>query len=142
MAHKIALSYNNNAIKSFKIAKNLMEIRLNLAVYEPASMGALEFVEKFFPEIRKEHPQLNFRIVESPKTDPWLWGRFEHSRHKKWKLAFMTGNQVLAAVEQMTSGGRFQKKVTDKIPRGMTLLDTEQKHRNPFEVYSKYGSDD
>ncbi|VDK52842.1 unnamed protein product [Gongylonema pulchrum] len=70
---------------------------------------------------------------------------YEHCRHRKRRCAWKTKHQVLSYVEEMSVGGSFiegrKQGVSTKLPRGLTLWNTETMGHDIFKVYSKWKAD-
>ncbi|XP_030382910.1 NADH dehydrogenase [ubiquinone] 1 alpha subcomplex subunit 2 [Scaptodrosophila lebanonensis] len=54
----------------------LKELRIILDPASEASKGAREFVQKFYPNLKKDNPNLPILIRECSGVQPRLWARY------------------------------------------------------------------
>ncbi|XP_023170510.1 NADH dehydrogenase [ubiquinone] 1 alpha subcomplex subunit 2 isoform X2 [Drosophila hydei] len=61
----------------------LKEVRIILDPTCKASKGARKYVERFYPSLKKNNPNLAILVRECAGVQPKLWARFDNSHFRK-----------------------------------------------------------
>ncbi|VDD87007.1 unnamed protein product [Enterobius vermicularis] len=127
------------------------------------SEGVQKFVEKYLPTIRANNPNIEYRLYRTHIIcDPFVVGEYVFNRTRKRRCSWLTSNQVLAMVEEMSVGGNFypgykalialrfisslirmakKLQVNARLPRGIEIWNSETIGHDVFKVYSKWKGD-
>ncbi|CAD6999354.1 NADH dehydrogenase [ubiquinone] 1 alpha subcomplex subunit 2 [Ceratitis capitata] len=79
-----------------KVSPKLKELRIHLCQKGETSKGAREFVEKFYPNLKKENPDLPILIRECSGIQPRLWARYALGKESSVPLT----NQSAAEIQK------------------------------------------
>ncbi|CAF0865008.1 unnamed protein product [Adineta ricciae] len=89
--------------KVFRFAPAVKELRLHLCQKSSTSEGARKFIEQFYVNLKQQNPTTPILIRECSNINPTLWTRYEYGIEKQIPLTGMNAEQVLNAVESLTS---------------------------------------
>lgn len=89
--------------RALRFAPAVKELRLHLCQKSPTSDGARKFVEQFYVNLKQQNPSTPILIRECSNINPTLWTRYEYGIEKQIPLTGMSAEQVLNAVENLTS---------------------------------------
>ncbi|CAF1015522.1 unnamed protein product [Adineta steineri] len=89
--------------KALRFASAVKELRLHLCQKSSTSEGVRQFIDKFYVNIKKQNPTTPILIRECSNITPTLWTRYEYGIEKQIPLTDMNADQVLSAVEKLTS---------------------------------------
>ncbi|KAL3102063.1 hypothetical protein niasHS_003472 [Heterodera schachtii] len=119
------------------------KLAVSWSANSPKSEGAERFVKEFWPIIRENNPNIEYRLTRShTECDPFVVGTFRWDRTRKQRLCWKHPHQILAIIEQWSIGGDYRpgrkRKVATIIPRGMQIIDNETKGHEVFKVFSRW----
>ncbi|VDP08751.1 unnamed protein product [Soboliphyme baturini] len=139
-SQNISVMANSAAAHTLRFCAHLMEMRIYYCPESYSSRGVRGFIEQFLPTIRAHNVGFPLKVIPYRNIEPWMLGLFMYERKKKQRLSNKNSNQVLCCVEEMANNTFMpgcRGSVIDRKTRGLTLLPTEQKRRDPFKVISK-----
>ncbi|XP_067622538.1 NADH dehydrogenase [ubiquinone] 1 alpha subcomplex subunit 2 isoform X2 [Eurosta solidaginis] len=81
------------------ISPKLKELRIHLCQTGEASKGAREFVQKFYPNLKKSNPDLPILIRECLGIQPRLWARYDLGKETSVPLTNQSAPEIQKQVE-------------------------------------------
>ncbi|XP_055856213.1 NADH dehydrogenase [ubiquinone] 1 alpha subcomplex subunit 2 [Episyrphus balteatus] len=88
-----------SAIRFAKLAPTLKELRIHLCQTGETSKGAREFVQKFYPNLKKDNPELPILIRECEGVQPRLWARYALGKETSVPLTNQSAQDIYKQVE-------------------------------------------
>ncbi|XP_036320622.1 NADH dehydrogenase [ubiquinone] 1 alpha subcomplex subunit 2 [Rhagoletis pomonella] len=85
-----------------QVSPKLRELRIHLCQTDEASFGAREFVEKFYPSLKKNNPDLPILIRECSGIQPRLWARFALGKETSVPLTNQSAPEIQKQLEAVT----------------------------------------
>ncbi|KAH8419474.1 hypothetical protein KR222_007897 [Zaprionus bogoriensis] len=79
--------------------KKLKEVRIVLDPKCADSKGAREYVAKFYPNLKKNNPDLPILVRECVGVQPRLWARYEKGKEIFMSLANQKAKDIHAKLE-------------------------------------------
>ena len=89
--------------KALRFAPAVKELRLHLCQKSSTSEGVRKFIEQFYVNLKKNNPTTPILIRECSNINPTLWTRYAFGIEKQIPLTGMSAEQILSAVENLTS---------------------------------------
>jgi len=89
--------------KALRFAPAVKELRLHLCQKSSTSEGVRKFIEQFYVNLKNQNPTTPILIRECSNINPTLWTRYEYGIEKQIPLTGMNAEQVLNAIENLTS---------------------------------------
>ncbi|XP_075152262.1 NADH dehydrogenase (ubiquinone) B8 subunit [Haematobia irritans] len=84
-----------------KMGSKLKELRLHLCQTDEASKGAREFVERFYPALKKSNPELPILVRECEGVQPRLWARYDMGKETSVSLTNQSAQDIQKHVESL-----------------------------------------
>ncbi|XP_055919892.1 NADH dehydrogenase [ubiquinone] 1 alpha subcomplex subunit 2 [Eupeodes corollae] len=88
-----------SAVRLSKLAPTLKELRIHLCQTGETSKGAREFVQKFYPNLKKDNPELPILIRECEGVQPRLWARYALGKETSVPLTNQSAQDIFKQVE-------------------------------------------
>ncbi|KAI8125164.1 hypothetical protein FF38_00358 [Lucilia cuprina] len=82
-----------------KMSPKLKELRIHLCQTGEASKGAREYVERFYPTLKKDNPELPILIRECSGVQPRLWARYALGKETSVPLTNQSAQDIQKQVE-------------------------------------------
>ncbi|XP_014096533.1 NADH dehydrogenase [ubiquinone] 1 alpha subcomplex subunit 2 isoform X1 [Bactrocera oleae] len=82
-----------------KVSPKLKELRIHLCQTGEASKGVREYVEKFYPNLKKNNPELPILIRECSGVQPRLWARYVLGKETSVPLTNQSAPEIQKQVE-------------------------------------------
>ncbi|TMW41813.1 hypothetical protein DOY81_010754 [Sarcophaga bullata] len=82
-----------------KMSPKLKELRIHLCQTGEASKGAREYVERFYPSLKKDNPELPILIRECSGVQPRLWARYALGKETSVPLTNQSAQDIQKQVE-------------------------------------------
>uniref|UniRef100_A0A914HY16 Ribosomal protein/NADH dehydrogenase domain-containing protein n=1 Tax=Globodera rostochiensis TaxID=31243 RepID=A0A914HY16_GLORO len=130
-------------VDRIRFVPHFEQLSVSWTANSPMSEGVERFVKEYWPIIRENNPNVQYRLARSyTECDPFIVGTFQWNRLRKQRLCWKHPHQILAIIEQWSIGGDYRpgrkRKVATIIPRGLQILDTETKGHEVFKVFSRW----
>ncbi|XP_005180817.1 NADH dehydrogenase [ubiquinone] 1 alpha subcomplex subunit 2 [Musca domestica] len=84
-----------------KMGPKLKELRLHLCQTGEASKGAREYVERFYPALKKSNPELPILIRECEGVQPRLWARYALGKETSVPVTNQSAQDIQKHVEAL-----------------------------------------
>ncbi|XP_013116350.1 NADH dehydrogenase [ubiquinone] 1 alpha subcomplex subunit 2 [Stomoxys calcitrans] len=84
-----------------KMGPKLKELRLHLCQTGETSQGAREYVERFYPALKKSNPGLPVLIRECDGVQPRLWARYDLGKETSISLTNQSAQDIQKHVEAL-----------------------------------------
>ncbi|KAL9926803.1 NADH dehydrogenase (ubiquinone) B8 subunit [Glossina fuscipes fuscipes] len=88
-------------IRFAKFSGNIKELRLHFCQTGEASKGAREYVQRYYPSLKKDNPDLPILIRECSGIQPRLWARYGMGKETSVSLTNLGPDDVRKNVEAM-----------------------------------------
>ncbi|XP_065356631.1 NADH dehydrogenase [ubiquinone] 1 alpha subcomplex subunit 2 [Calliphora vicina] len=82
-----------------KMSPKLKELRIHLCQTGEASKGAREYVERFYPNLKKDNPELPILVRECSGVQPRLWARYGLGKETSVPLTNQSAQDIQKQVE-------------------------------------------
>ncbi|KAM7352173.1 NADH dehydrogenase (ubiquinone) B8 subunit [Cochliomyia hominivorax] len=82
-----------------KMSPKLKELRIHLCQTGEASQGAREYVERFYPALKRDNPELPILIRECSGIQPRLWARYALGKETSVPLTNQSAQDIQKQVE-------------------------------------------
>nr|XP_047130395.1 NADH dehydrogenase [ubiquinone] 1 alpha subcomplex subunit 2-like [Hydra vulgaris] len=83
------------------LSRNIRELRLHLCQTSESSLGARNFIEKYYVDIKRNNPELPILIRECSGIQPKITARYAFGVEKTVSLADHPAEYVVATIENL-----------------------------------------